>query len=355
MNKNALKRQSPSNIDAFQYAAENDDDDEGSFAVDDDEEWDADKNNSPIEYKNSKFEEYAKRKMGDDEIQTLITELLGKEKDSSTEDVIYFPESDEDDDNYDSDARHSSDEEDEEDDQDEDRDEEGQDRDGGGGEDRGGGEMDSESGESETSQEENFPNDNGRDETMTILSAAGGRADLRTVVDEFHQEPEETAAGYRFNTPQNPKASFLSACSSNSSSSSEEFFSPGKKRDAAETAAEADKDEYLLVDTLICNADNCQSGRVTHIPDIYCEKGTEFMCNQCLKQASGHADCMREGCQICQIVGRELTRRLLLEKSFREGSLILEETISKQPEETSAGFSESVLSRYILHFQATKT
>ena len=188
------------------------------------------------------------------------------------------------------------------------------------------------------------------------MSAAGGRcADLSVVVDELYRDPEEPPAATagaggdpdRFKTPQNPKASFLSACSSNVSSSSGEFFSPGKRRSAAETAAaEADKDEYLLVDRLICNADNCQSGRLTNIPDIYCEKGIDFMCNECLVKASGHADCNKEGCQICQIVGQELTKRLLLEKCFREGSLILEETISKH--KTREDASEAVLSRYIM-------
>ena len=190
------------------------------------------------------------------------------------------------------------------------------------------------------------------------MSAAGGRcADLSVVVNDNHRDPEEPAAatagtgGKRdwLTTPQNPKASFLSARSSNLSSSSGEFSSPaGKKRSAAETAAaeEDDKDEYLLVDRLICNADNCQSGRLTNIPDIYCEKGIGFLCNECLLKASGHADCNREGCQICQIVGQELTKRLLLEKCFREGSLILEETISKH--KTREDASEAVLSRYIM-------
>ena len=336
----------------FQYAAESEDDDEGSFAVDDEEEWDVPKRTDIVEWKNSKFKQYKKVLKTDDEIATMITEVMGKEDDSAAEDVIDFPDSDEDDDNFDPDARNSSDEvEDEEEDEDEDNVEEGHDRarrreDGGEDEHGEGDETDSsESGVSE-------PNDEGRDdETMTILSTAGGRADLRTVVDEFHQEPpEETVAGNRFSTPQKPKASFLSACSSNTSSSSDEFFSPGKKkrgrnRGAAETDAEDGKDEYLLVDRLICNADNCQSGRLTNLPDIYCDKGTQFMCNDCLLQASGHRECMTEGCQICKIVGQELGRRLQLEKSFCEGSLILEETISKQPDKTATGPSESVLSR----------
>ena len=180
------------------------------------------------------------------------------------------------------------------------------------------------------------------------------------VVNDNHRDPEEPAAATAgtgcerdwLTTPQNPKASFLSARSSNVSSSSGEFSSPaGKKRSAAETAAaeEDDKDEYLLVDRLICNADNCQSGRLTNIPDIYCEKGIGFLCNECLLKASGHADCNREGCQICQIVGQELTKRLLLEKCFREGSLILEETISMQLDKTREGSSEAVLSRYVVH------
>ena len=332
---------------AFQYTEENEDDDDdwGSFAVDDDEEWHAPEITARVKWENSEFRKYVKSQKADDEIQTLITEVQGKEKDSATEDLIDFPESDEDDDNYDPDARNCSDEEDEEEDKDDDHVDEDQDRDGSDGEFREEVELDGESGTSEPSQGDEIPNYDGRDETMTILSAAGGRADLRTVVDEFHQEPEETAAN-RFRTPQNPKASFLSACSSNASSSSEEFFSPGKKRGHnAETAAEADKDDYVLVDRLICNADNCQSGRLTNLPDIYCDKSTQFMCNQCLVQASGHADCMREGCQICQIVGQELGQRLRLEMSFREGSLILEETISKQPDKTPTGSSDSVLSR----------
>ena len=113
------------------------------------------------------------------------------------------------------------------------------------------------------------PNNDGRDEAMTILSSAGGRAYLRTVVDELHQEPpEETVARNRFSTPQNPKVSF-SACTSNTISNPDGFFSPGREkrgrnRAAIEMDAEDGKDEYILVDLLICTADNyCQSGRLT--------------------------------------------------------------------------------------------
>ena len=319
--------------------------DGGYLEVDDDEDWNIPNLTSNVRRENSAFRKYMKIKKGDDEIQTAITEVLCKDKDSSAEDVIDFPESDEEDENYDPDVRNSSDEEEEEEDKGDEHAEESQDQDSGEKKNREEDEVQSESGGSEPSQKEDIPNDEGRDSPKTILSAAGGRADLSMgsllVDDEFHRGPEEPAEGDWFKTPQNPKASFLSA---GSSSSSGEFFSPGKKRglnsSSAEAAMEADKDEYLLMDTLICNADNCKSGRLTNLPEIYCKNGTLFMCNQCLLEASGHADCMREGCQICQIVGQELSKRLQMEKSFREGSLILEETISTKPDKT-----EYVLSR----------
>ena len=313
--------------------------------MDDDEEWDVPEIEGKVRWENSEFRKYVRSQKADDDIQTLLTEVQCHEKYSAAEDLIDFPESDEDDDNYDPDGKNSSDEEDEE----EDKDEEEENNDDNN--------VEEFKGEGDETQSDH--DNGGRDSPLTMLSAVGGRcADLSVVVDEFHRDPEEPAAAMagaggkrdRFTTPQNPKASFLSACSSNVSSSSGEFFSPGKRRSAAETAAaeEDDKDEYLLVDRLICNADNCQSGRLTNIPDIYCEKGIDFMCNECLVKASGHADCNREGCQICQIVGQELRKRLLLEKSFREGSLILEETISKQRDKTHEGSSEAVLSRYVM-------
>ena len=310
--------------------------------MDDDEEWDVPEIEGKVRWENSEFRKYVRSQKADDDIQTLLTEVQCQEKDSAAEDLIDFPESDEDDDIYNPDGKDSSDEEDEEEDKDEEEEENNDDDN-----------IEEFDGEGDETHSDHDAG--GRDSPLTILSAAGGRcADLSVVVDEFHRDPEEPAAATagaggdrdRFTTPQNPKASFLSACSSNVSSSSGEFFSPGKRRGAAETAAaaEADKDEYLLVDRLICNADNCQSGRLTNIPDIYCEKDINFMCNECLIKDSGHADCNREGCQICQIVGQELRKRLLLEKSFREGSLILEETISMQLDKTREGSSEAVLS-----------
>ena len=312
-------------------------DDEGSLVVDDEEEWISEKDHAEenkVVWKNKEFKKFLKEKGQLPDYATMLTSVI--EREENAEDLVDFPP--EDDENNDSDAIDSSDLEDEEDD--DDREEEGE------------GNTDSEA--SGPAEDDKIQDD--RDETLSDLSLA----ELSMVDDELLPDDryaEEVprlqgelrergdAAGGQFNTPQDPRASFLSACSNNTSTSSEEFFSPGKKgknnKRRAELETAAGKEDYVLVDLLICNACHAR----TNLPELYCNRGTRFLCNTCLKEESGHANCMKEGCQICQIVGKELGRRLMLETSFRNGSLVLEETISSAVDVTLPNSPASITSR----------
>ena len=308
------------------------------MVVDDEEEWTHAKDiaaDNTVVWKNKEFKKFLKKKGQQPDYATMLTYVI--EREENTEDLIDFPP--EDDENNDPDARDSSDLDDEDED----------DREG-----EGDGNNDSEV--SGPVEDDKIPNEDDRDETLSDLSVADlSMVDDELLPDEMYAEEalhlqgeyceRGESAGRQFNTPRDPRASFLSACSNNTSTSSEGFFSPRKKgknnKRRAELEAAAGKEDYVLVDLLICNACHVR----TNLPELYCNEGTKFLCNTCLKQSSGHANCMKEGCQICQIDGKELGRRLMLENSFRNGSLVLEETISPGVDEAITNSPASITSR----------
>ena len=54
---------------------EEEEEDWGSFAVDDDEEWDIPKIEGKVRWENSEFRKYVRSQKADDDIQTLLTEV----------------------------------------------------------------------------------------------------------------------------------------------------------------------------------------------------------------------------------------------------------------------------------------